>query len=124
MSNIIFVFTCYKEETPQGQLTEAIVVEVAAKNLAEAEERAKALTDRPEAKVTNVVELYAKGEQKPPFVCFLRGYYQQNGQQFVDEVRFELWGDGVAEIEARAKKLCERKFYQVNKVVEKLATEE
>ncbi len=122
--SLVFAFMCYKEETPQGDMTEPVNVEMFGTDAAVVEKQAKEFCGRENAKLQNIVEMWEPEPNRPKYLCIVQGFETQVGGQLVGMVQCHLWVNDPKEAMERAKKYIVKKFYRFRQVVEKKPTEE
>jgi hypothetical protein len=121
--NTVYGFICFTEETPQGQLTEPINIEVFAENEPEATKKVLELTGRKEARLKTITEICEPAADRPLYVCTIQGFTTEVGGQLVGIVQLDLWENEPKKALDRAKTLVEKKFYRFRQIVEKLPLE-
>lgn len=119
----VFGYICYTEETPQGELTEPVGVEIFDVSEKSAENKALELTGRKLAKLKTITEYRPASPERPKYICTIQAFDTQVGGQLVGNVQLDMWDNDPKKAMERAKSLVTKKFYRFRQIVEKKTTE-
>ena len=123
MKNTVFGYVCFTEETPQGELTEPVSIEVFAEAEADAKKTALDIAGRANARLKSVTEYRPASPERPKYIVTIQAFDTQVGGQLVGMVQLDLWDNDTKKAMERAKVLVVKKFYRFRQIVEKKTTE-
>ena len=123
MKDTVFGYVCFTEETPQGELTEPVSIEVFAEVEADAKKTALDIAGRDNARLKSVTEYRPASPERPKYIVTIQAFDTQVGGQLVGMVQLDLWDNDTKKAMERAKVLVVKKFYRFRQIVEKKTTE-